>query len=104
VGQLRGADFVARLGGEEFLVGCDTDDRDHAARLAERLRRAVSEARHMVPEGGVLSCTVSIGVSRVFDARAAWESALREADHALFAAKKAGRDRVELGLVSTSAV
>ncbi len=104
VGQLRGADFVARLGGEEFLVGCDTADRNHAAGLAERLRRAVSEARHSVPEGAVLSCTVSIGVSRVFEARAAWESALREADHALFAAKKAGRDRVELGLAPTSAV
>jgi diguanylate cyclase (GGDEF)-like protein len=102
-GQLRGADFVARLGGEEFLVGCDTGDRDHAAALADRLRRAVAEARHAVPDGGVLACTVSIGVSGVFDDRAAWESALREADHALFAAKKGGRDRVELGLEPRSA-
>jgi diguanylate cyclase (GGDEF)-like protein len=102
-GQLRGADFVARLGGEEFLVGCDTGDRDHAAALAGRLRRAVAEARHAVPDGGVLACTVSIGVSGVFDARAAWESALREADRALFAAKEGGRDRVELGLEPRSA-
>jgi diguanylate cyclase (GGDEF)-like protein len=101
--ELRGADFVARLGGEEFLVGCDTADREHAAALAERLRRAVAEARHALPEGGTLACTVSIGVSQVFHARAAWEAALREADQALFAAKKGGRDRVEMALAPAAA-
>jgi diguanylate cyclase (GGDEF)-like protein len=95
-GQLRGADFVARLGGEEFLVGCDSADRADAAALAERLRRAVADARHPLQDGAPLGCTVSIGVSRKFTARDGWETALREADRALYAAKAGGRDRVEL--------
>ena len=93
--QVRGGDFVARLGGEEFLVGCSGADRAQALALAERLRSAVAQRRHAVAGGDSLGCTVSIGVSPVFSARAGWEAALREADAALYRAKQAGRNRVE---------
>jgi diguanylate cyclase (GGDEF)-like protein len=95
-GVVRGGDFVARLGGEEFLVGCEGADPAAVGLLAERLRRAVAERGYALPEGGELHCTVSVGVSRPFDRRAAWDAALREADQAMYAAKAAGRNRVVL--------
>ncbi len=93
--QVRGGDFVARLGGEEFLVGCSGADLAQALALAERLRAAVAQRRHAVAGGESLGCTVSIGVSPAFSERADWEAALRDADAALYRAKQAGRDRVE---------
>jgi diguanylate cyclase (GGDEF)-like protein len=92
---VRGGDFIARLGGEEFLVGCVGADIAQARQLAERLRLAVSGCRHALADGGTVACTVSIGVSGVLIDRAGWEAALRQADRALYAAKAAGRDRVE---------
>lgn len=95
LGQVRGGDFVARLGGEEFLVGCSGADRAQALALAERLRSAVAQRCHAVAGGDSLGCTVSIGVSPVFSEAAAWEAALRDADAALYRAKQAGRNRVD---------
>lgn len=94
-GELRACDFAARLGGEEFLVGCIGADEAQAAALAERLRVAVA-ALQMSPAGSgdTLRCTVSVGVSRCITEPASWDAALREADQALYAAKEAGRDRV----------
>jgi diguanylate cyclase (GGDEF)-like protein len=90
---VRGADFVARLGGEEFLIGCQ-GGHAQALALAERLRSALAAARHAVPGGGPLGCTVSIGVSQAFLVREGWEAALRDADAALYQAKLAGRNQV----------
>lgn len=92
---IRGSDFVARVGGEEFLVGCAGAEQGFAERLAERLRLGVSELR--VAVDGVaapLRCSVSIGVSRRCDSLAGWDAAWQQADRALYAAKAAGRDRV----------
>ncbi|MCU0627811.1 MAG: GGDEF domain-containing protein [Gemmatimonadaceae bacterium] len=96
---VRAGDLLARLGGEEFLAACSCDDADEAMAFAERLRGAVAALRVALPGGGVLACTVSIGVSPVIRARSAWGDALREADAALYAAKRAGRDRVLRGPV-----
>jgi diguanylate cyclase (GGDEF)-like protein len=93
--EVRAGDFVARTGGEEFLVGCVGPSQTVARALGERLRRAVSELRVSAPDGGEpLRCTVSVGVSQPFAALAAWERAAREADAALYRAKTAGRDQV----------
>ena len=96
VAQLRGADFVARVGGEEFVVGCSGAAHADAAGLAERLRVSVA-ALELVPASGtgVVRCTVSIGVSHPAETHAACETAMRAADRALYAAKAAGRNRVE---------
>jgi diguanylate cyclase (GGDEF)-like protein len=95
--QLRGNDFVARVGGEEFLVGCAIPEGEPARLLGERLRREV--AGLVVPADGAgasARCTVSIGISPPFTRHADYEGALRAADRALYAAKAAGRDRVEM--------
>jgi diguanylate cyclase (GGDEF)-like protein len=92
---VRAGDFVARTGGEEFLVGCIDGGPESARELGERLRRAVAETRTPLPDGrGTVACTVSVGVSRPFAELPQWERAAREADQALYAAKQAGRDRV----------
>lgn len=93
--RVRGNDFVARVGGEEFVVGCFGGDMGVALSLGERLRSGVATLRVAGPDGRAqLSCTVSIGVSRSFATLAGRDEAMREADGALYAAKSAGRNRV----------
>lgn len=91
--QLRPFDIVGRLGGEEFgLVLPDTDIAGAIA-VAERLRAAISAERLMVA-GTVLNLSASFGVA---DCRAGTLEAgvaLSLADTAMYASKKAGRNRV----------
>jgi diguanylate cyclase (GGDEF)-like protein len=93
--RMRGSDFVARVGGEEFLVGCVGADSAVAFALADRLRTGVSALEIPTTDGRrSVRCTASVGVSRRFAALAEWQGAWREADRALYAAKAAGRNRV----------
>ncbi len=90
--QLRAGDFPARLGGDEFLAVLPNTDRSGAMKLAEGLRRAV----HGMKIGGLEHpLTVSLGVSTYPDDSTDPDHLLRTADRALYAAKQAGRDRVE---------
>lgn len=92
----RAGDFVARIGGEEFLVGCVGGGEPAALALAERLLVAV-RALAVAPLAGsdeAIRCTVSIGVSQVLVRANQWDGALAEADRALYAAKAMGRNRV----------
>lgn len=92
---LRENDIMGRLGGEEFALVLPGTELEGALLAAERLRVAVSGATLAV-SGDTYSMTVSIGVV-VIDPNEHINSALARADHALYAAKSAGRDRVEVG-------
>ncbi|MGY4827551.1 GGDEF domain-containing protein [Sphaerotilaceae bacterium SBD11-9] len=92
--ELRAGDFVARMGGEEFLIGCVGAPHEVAMPLAQRLRDRVG--RLQVPiQGGHVVCTVSVGVSAGFGSFEAWEAAMSQADEALYRAKAAGRNGVQ---------
>ena len=91
----RARDFVARTGGEEFLVGCAGARPGQAYRLAESLRTRIGELRIALADGERIACTVSVGVSPPIEAQAGWESAWRKADAALYRAKARGRNRTE---------
>jgi diguanylate cyclase (GGDEF)-like protein len=92
---LRADDFVARVGGEEFVVGCVCTDVGKAAVLAERMRAAVAEIQTGLNEGDdLLRCTVSIGLSRPFGDIDQWRAAWDEAELSLQAAKDAGTNCV----------
>lgn len=95
---VREGDFVARTGGEEFIVGCLDPEADAAPALAERLRAAVAAIRMPLhddaPGTETVSCTVSIGVSPVFRHEDGFDMAFHDADQAMYAAKGGGRDRV----------
>lgn len=94
---LRTEDVVGRYGGEEFLAAFPMTATDGAVAVAERLRRAVSEVRIVVPEGVAFlrdSVTVSVGVASLSPDDRGLDDLLRRADRALYEAKQSGRDRV----------
>ncbi len=85
----RRIDTVARIGGEEFAVIVPSTDHHAAYILAERMRREVRETFASDPSG----LTVSIGVAAFGLHGASTEGLIRNADEALYAAKRLGRDR-----------
>jgi diguanylate cyclase (GGDEF)-like protein/PAS domain S-box-containing protein len=87
----RHADSVARLGGDEFVVLCrDLGEDDDVARIVERI---VCGLRAPYLEGGRdLSITASVGIVVTADPLAEPERLVRDADAAMYQAKKAGRD------------
>jgi diguanylate cyclase (GGDEF)-like protein len=94
-GVLRDHDVLGRLGGEEFALALPGTGLDGARQAAERLRIAVAEAPLLSCAGGY-RMTVSIGLVMI-DANEELTAALARADHALYAAKSGGRNRVEIG-------
>lgn len=90
----REVDVVARIGGEEFAVLLPSTDLARAAVVAERLRAAVA-ARPAFIDGRQVACTVSAGVAATMDGIGGVDLLLKQADQALYAAKRAGRNRVE---------
>jgi diguanylate cyclase (GGDEF)-like protein len=88
-GAVRSADVVFRMGGEEFAVLLPRTQALEAYAVAERIRLAVREAfvDFEVP------VTVSCGLATRMPAGADRDGLLRAADHALYHAKRAGRDR-----------
>ena len=98
--EVRASDVAARYGGEEFVVLLPDTTIAAAAKLAERIRVAVSASPIELPCGETIIITVSIGIAEVSPGPAAaelktmGESLLARADVALYAAKSAGRDQV----------
>lgn len=89
---LRAADVAARWGGEEFALLLPDTGREAALHILDRLRRAVSSL-DWARLDGALAPTVSIG-GAALDEVDDEAGLLRLADRRLFAAKRAGRDRV----------
>lgn len=87
---------VARFGGDEF-VGCFPGlDREQARQLAEQLRELV-RGHDFVLEGVRVRPTISIGIASFPEDVRAPADLFRAADQALYRAKRAGKDRVEVG-------
>jgi diguanylate cyclase (GGDEF)-like protein/PAS domain S-box-containing protein len=92
----RQVDIVARVGGEEFAALLPSSTLDDAAAVAERLRCLVA-ATPAPFDGGAIALTISAGIA-AFDegaGHAGLDVLMKRADRALYAAKAAGRDRVE---------
>ena len=91
---VRGIDLVARYGGEEFVLVMPDTDAAFAGSVAERLRRDVEVTPFAASSGERFPVTVSIGVAEWQGSADTAEALLKRADQALYAAKRAGRNRV----------
>lgn len=88
---VRQTDTAARWGGEEFMVMLPSTRERGARHLAEKLRTAV--ARVSNDSGQAVTASVGFGE---YENGEGWDAFLARIDRALYAAKDAGRDRVEL--------
>ena len=93
--RLRGPDFIARFGGEEFVLLLPNTPQAAGINLLQSLRAAI-EACPFHFKGEPVTITASIGVS-AFRAGEHSDVVLKRADQALYRAKDAGRNRVEPG-------
>jgi diguanylate cyclase (GGDEF)-like protein len=85
--------LLARLGGEEFALLLPGLDKSEAGSLTDAIRAGIAQ-RAMAVGPLTLGLTVSIGLAEI-SARDSLDVALRNADRALYAAKQAGRNRIQ---------
>lgn len=93
--------MLSRYGGEEFALALPSTSREEAAEQAERLRQAVAAWQGEGPGGAPLSITISLGVATFQPVDGLLFMHIRRlierADECLYRAKRAGRNRVEVG-------
>ena len=92
--QLRGHDAVGRLGGEEFAVLLPETGLAGARNVAERIRAAIEATTARFGDSAI-GMTASLGVAAWRAPAESFGALLQRADRALYAAKGAGRNRVE---------
>lgn len=91
---LRESDILARLGGEEFAALLPQASREGALGLAERVRKML-EDNPLLYNDTPIHVTASIGVTIMTAQDLNTDQILSRADHALYDAKRKGRNRVE---------
>jgi len=93
--RLRGTDFIARFGGEEFVLLMPDTGPTAGAKLLEKLRASI-EACPFHFKGEPVTITISMGLT-AFKPGEHSDLVLKRADQALYRAKHAGRNQVALG-------
>jgi len=90
---VRSSDAVGRLGGDEFVILLTTPNWDKVQDICGRIVTAVNADPIVLPSGNALRTAISCGVAR-FQTGLSADEFLHEADQALYAAKRGGRNRV----------
>jgi diguanylate cyclase (GGDEF)-like protein len=93
---VRGSDIVCRYGGEEFLVVFLDSNTNAALQRLHEICRAIKGKQHVCQGQPLPSVTLSVGVAEYPRHAGTVDGLIRGADRALYAAKKAGRDCIEV--------
>ena len=93
---IRGADLLCRLGGEEFALLVPDTPPAVAIAIAERICKRIAQTPFVLANGIAQPLTVSAGVAELRDLTNAMDSLVAHADTALYAAKAAGRNQVKM--------
>jgi diguanylate cyclase (GGDEF)-like protein/PAS domain S-box-containing protein len=92
---IREPDTVARFGGDEFVVLCeDLESEDHAFEIVDRIQRAISRPMRLGDE--MVTITASVGVKVTDGTTDNADEVLRDADAAMYEAKRSGRDETHV--------
>lgn len=89
---VRDGDLAARIGGEEFVIILSGTTMDQAMQIAERIREGFA-AQRFISSSGNFAATLSAGIAGG-DGELDVLTLLRQADTALYDAKRSGRNRV----------
>jgi diguanylate cyclase (GGDEF)-like protein len=98
---LREADVAGRWGGEEFLLLLPGTDLAGGVRLAERVRARFEGRVMLSPDGTPMRLTCSLGIAS-YPVSPDAVALLRDADAALYHAKRAGKNRVEVAVAAAA--
>lgn len=90
-GTLRKSDYMARVGGEEFVVLLYDTSIDEATLVAEKIRTCVEHLK-MAQKQYEVSCTISMGLAADYERDGCIENLIGKADQALYQAKAQGRN------------
>ncbi|MGO9374624.1 MAG: diguanylate cyclase [Syntrophobacteraceae bacterium] len=92
---LRETDFLARWGGDEFVIIFPGTDLESAGAVAERLRKLIQNTRFVYHKQEI-SLTVSCGVTEINSSDPNQETVFNRVDKAMYKAKKNGRNMVTI--------
>lgn len=92
---MRSFDIVGRIGGEEFAIAFAYANCEEAVQVCERIRKSIQEEPFKTTEVSLM-VTISIGIALLDDNNMSLEDCLRQADKALYQAKRQGKNQVVL--------
>lgn len=90
---IRGDDYFARFGGEEFVIALTGTNIKFAEEIGERIRATI-EKHEFLYDGKKIPVTISIGISELEPEMSSFDELFAKADTALYASKNSGRNRV----------
>jgi len=90
----RNNDVICRFGGEEFIILLPMTPEERTIKVAERIRDVINHDEIMIPDGRIVSYTISIGVATFKRSDEVLEQTIKRADSALYQAKEEGRNRI----------
>lgn len=93
---IRGNDFFARSGGEEFCLILLGSEVNQAHEIGERIRHTIEDHK-FVFEGKLIPVTISVGVATRNEKDKSWDNVFERADKALYHSKRNGRNQVHVG-------
>ena len=96
--KIRREELFARYGGEEFCVVMPESQVEQAVVFAEKMRELVHQSEFSF-DNQKMEVTVSLGVGQMQDTQHTPLDLIQYVDHALYAAKRGGRNRVELAVL-----
>lgn len=100
---LRAADMIARLGGEEFIITIPDTNEEQAKKTAQRLVGCIESLAVTLPNGRIVPVTISIGIALAApDGGQTSQDLIDIADTALYEAKAKGRNCAVLGSPDTN--
>jgi diguanylate cyclase (GGDEF)-like protein len=92
--KVRTGDFVARFGGEEFVILLNDVDSSLLIKVAKELTKKISEHQFQIDQKTFHRITISIGVASSQELGYDWSKLLEAADKRLYSAKSNGRNQV----------